>query len=198
MAVVERRRGRALRAVLLLLATLPAATLAPAVGGSAAFLLEEDLTILGAVGSAAKVGGGKAQGSANASGTRPGGGGRYYLGWKEEIAALAGRPELAAWLRGVRRRIHERPELAYEEVETSRLVRDELAAMGVGFRHPLARTGVVATLGTGRPPVVALRADMDALPIQVRALYTAVSILLLPYAANTRHAILLNRSAHLF
>ncbi|PAN22650.1 hypothetical protein PAHAL_4G034100 [Panicum hallii] len=166
MAVVERRRGRALRAVLLLLATLPAATLAPAVGGSAAFLLEEDLTILGAVGSAAKVGGGKAQGSANASGTRPGGGGRYYLGWKEEIAALAGRPELAAWLRGVRRRIHERPELAYEEVETSRLVRDELAAMGVGFRHPLARTGVVATLGTGRPPVVALRADMDALPIQ--------------------------------
>jgi len=187
MATVGRRRGRVLRAVLLLLATLPAATLAPAGGGSAAFL-EDGMTVLGAVGAAAKVGGGgKAQGSANASGTRPGGGGRYYLGWKEEIAALAGRPELAAWLRGVRRRIHERPELAYEEVETSRLVRDELAAMGVGFRHPLARTGVVATLGTGRPPVVALRADMDALPIQVRALCMDVSILLLPYALNTRH-----------
>jgi len=185
MATVGCRRGRALRAVLLLLATLPATTLAPAVGGSAAFL-EDGMTILGAAGSAAKVGG-KAQGGANASGTRPGGGGRYYLGWKEEIAALAGRPELAAWLRGVRRRIHERPELAYEEVETSRLVRDELAAMGVGFRHPLARTGVVATLGTGRPPVVALRADMDALPIQVRALCMDVSILLLPYALNTRH-----------
>jgi jasmonoyl-L-amino acid hydrolase len=110
---------------------------------------------------------------ANASARRDGGSGTMYrhaaVGWKEEIAAAAARPELAAWLRGVRRRIHERPELAYEEVETSRLVRDELRAMAVGFRHPLARTGVVATLGTGRPPVVALRADMDALPIQVSA-----------------------------
>ncbi|CAN6206851.1 unnamed protein product [Urochloa humidicola] len=161
MAIVE-------RAILLLLATLPAAILAPAAGCSATFLEEEDM-ILGAVlGStaaaavAAKRGG---AGGANASGTRLRQG-RYVLGWKEEIAAAAGRPELAAWLRVVRRRIHERPELAYEEVETSRLVRDELAAMGVAFRHPLARTGVVATVGTGRPPVVALRADMDALPIQ--------------------------------
>ncbi|KAL6873813.1 hypothetical protein ACP4OV_013895 [Aristida adscensionis] len=144
---------------------------APPGSSPAATFLEEDL-VLGAV-EAARVGVGAGAGKgANASTRRGGGGGggaaarRYDVGWKEEIAAMAARPEMAAWLRGVRRRIHERPELAYEEVETSRLVREELAAMGVGFRHPLARTGVVATLGTGRPPVVALRADMDALPIQ--------------------------------
>ena len=51
----------------------------------------------------------------------------------------------------------------------ARLARDELDALGVGFHHLVTRTGVVAMLGTGRPPIVALRADMDALPIQVRA-----------------------------
>ncbi|KAF8658810.1 hypothetical protein HU200_059300 [Digitaria exilis] len=168
MGVRERRRGggHARRAVALVLAVLPVVAMfvpAGGGGGSPAFM-EEDMIL--AVATSGKV---KQGGSANASGrgSRP----SYYPAaeagsWKEEIAAVAGRPEMAAWLRGVRRRIHERPELAYEEVETSRLVRDELAAMGVGFRHPLARTGVVATLGTGRPPVVALRADMDALPIQ--------------------------------
>ncbi|XP_066305770.1 IAA-amino acid hydrolase ILR1-like 6 isoform X6 [Miscanthus floridulus] len=48
----------------------------------------------------------------------------------------------------------------------ARLARDELDALGVGFRHLVMRTDVVATLGTGRPPIVVLRADMDALPIQ--------------------------------
>jgi len=51
----------------------------------------------------------------------------------------------------------------------TRLARDELDALGVGFRHLVTCTSVVATLGTDRPPIVALWADMDALPIQVRA-----------------------------
>ncbi|XP_006646253.1 IAA-amino acid hydrolase ILR1-like 2 [Oryza brachyantha] len=91
---------------------------------------------------------------------------RSSLSSAADVLDRTRRPEFAAWMAGVRATIHERPELAFEEIETSRLVRKELDAMGVGYRYPIAGTGIVATIGTGRSPFVALRADIDALPMQ--------------------------------
>ncbi|KAL8141222.1 hypothetical protein V2J09_007243 [Rumex salicifolius] len=84
----------------------------------------------------------------------------------DEILTLARDPATADWIKRIRRRIHENPELAFEEVETSSLVRRELDGLVIGYRYPLAKTGIRAWVGSGGPPFVALRADMDALPIQ--------------------------------
>ncbi|KAK5824308.1 IAA-amino acid hydrolase ILR1-like 6 [Gossypium arboreum] len=84
----------------------------------------------------------------------------------EEVLGLARKPDNVEWIKGLRRKIHENPELAFEEYETSKLVRSELDRMDIEYRYPLAKTGIRAWIGTGGPPFVAIRADMDALPIQ--------------------------------
>ncbi|MDX2194286.1 MAG: amidohydrolase [Gemmatimonadales bacterium] len=66
----------------------------------------------------------------------------------------------------LRHDLHQHPELSNEEVRTAGIVATRLRALGLEVRTGVARTGVVATLRGGRPgPYLALRADMDALPV---------------------------------
>jgi len=66
-----------------------------------------------------------------------------------------------------RRDIHKHPELAFNELRTSKLVASRLKKMGIKVKKNVGKTGVVGTLkGNGIGPTIALRADMDALPIQ--------------------------------
>lgn len=66
----------------------------------------------------------------------------------------------------LRQQIHQNPELGNREFETARLVADHLRKNGLEVETDVAHTGVVGILRGGRPgPVVAVRADMDALPV---------------------------------
>ena len=66
-----------------------------------------------------------------------------------------------------RRHLHQNPELSFEEVQTSAFVQERLRDLNIPFTSGIGGYGVVANLQGHSPgPVVALRADMDALPIQ--------------------------------
>src|SRR5256714_7674207 len=70
--------------------------------------------------------------------------------------------KVVAW----RRDIHAHPELSNRETRTADIVAQHLRSLGIEVRTGVARTGVVGLLRGGKPgPVVALRADMDALPV---------------------------------
>jgi len=71
-------------------------------------------------------------------------------------------PDVIQW----RRDIHENPELSNREFKTAKKVADHLRSLGIDVQTEIAHTGVVGILEGGKPgPVVALRADMDALPV---------------------------------
>ena len=75
---------------------------------------------------------------------------------------VAVNPKVVQW----RRDIHQHPELGNHETRTSALIAAHLKSLGLEVRENVAKTGVVGVLRGGRPgPVVALRADMDALPV---------------------------------
>lgn len=73
--------------------------------------------------------------------------------WKEKVITL-------------RRNLHENPELSEQEFETSKLVQKTLEQAGIPFQTGFAKTGVLGIIEGGKPGgTIALRADMDALPI---------------------------------
>lgn len=84
-----------------------------------------------------------------------------------KTAAAADKLEskVIAW----RRDLHEHPELGNRETRTAEIVAKHLQALGIEVKTGVAKTGVVGILRGGKPgPVVALRADMDALPVTER------------------------------
>ena len=86
--------------------------------------------------------------------------------------------ELEPHMLEIRHQIHERPELAFHEFETSALVKRELERMQVPYEESPCRPGIVAVVDSGKPgKLLMLRADMDALPVQEKTG--------LPYASKT-------------
>ncbi len=77
---------------------------------------------------------------------------------------LDGAKQLAEQLVHWRRDIHQHPELGFRELRTAQLVAEVLEPLGYAVRRQVGKTGVVGERGTGRP-IVAIRADMDALPV---------------------------------
>lgn len=87
---------------------------------------------------------------------------KTQLNIRSEILKL--QPNLVQW----RRELHRFPELGFKETRTAALIATKLADWGIPFETGVANTGVVATIAgeLGSSPVLAIRADMDALPIQ--------------------------------
>lgn len=74
--------------------------------------------------------------------------------------------ELFEWMCAIRRTIHQWPELGFKEEKTAKLISNKLKKLGIKHKTGVAKTGVVGKLMVDeKAPTIALRADMDALPI---------------------------------
>jgi amidohydrolase len=86
------------------------------------------------------------------------------------IAIRDATQRIEAALIEIRRDIHAHPELGFEEVRTAGVVARELTRLGISHQTGVGKTGVVGLIEGGRPgPVLAIRADMDALPIEEKS-----------------------------
>jgi amidohydrolase len=84
--------------------------------------------------------------------------------WSESLKQKAG--NLSEEFIGIRRQIHQNPELGFKEEKTAQLICEKLKNLGIRFRAGVGKTGVVGIIeGTGKGKTVGLRADMDAVPV---------------------------------
>src|SRR5687767_10113028 len=108
-----------------------------------------------------------------------------------------------------RRDIHAHPELGNRETRTAKVVADHLRGLGIEVRTGIAHTGVVGVLRGGRPgKVVALRADMDALPVteqvnlpfasKVKATYNGQEVGVMHACGHDNHVAILMGVAEVF
>src|SRR5687768_8739829 len=67
----------------------------------------------------------------------------------------------------IRRHLHAHPELSFQETETSKFIQEKLSSWGISFEKNIVGTGIIALIESPKKnaPCIALRADMDALPI---------------------------------
>lgn len=84
---------------------------------------------------------------------------------KDRFLKLIDKQEM--YVKSCYRQLHENPELSFQEFETSKFIRDQLSSLNIPFRSGIAKTGVLGKIEGQNPSkkIIALRADMDALPI---------------------------------
>jgi len=91
---------------------------------------------------------------------------KNFIGMVDGIQLQEAGKQLLSDLKTLRRNLHQNPELSFQEVNTSAIIRERLTLLGIE-NHPVAGTGVYGLIRCGKPEagIIALRADMDALPI---------------------------------